>query len=720
MADPNPLEKPEIKANNDATQNLSFKQIQEGFHDLKEKSKDIAESLSEKGITESLKDMKTEMEIQSLSEINTFYQGQVENIDEGKALEDQNTIKESSIEDIRFNTRLLVPKEENESLEKTVSNIKTETAKRMKAYTSEEKGGWFTLNYNQYGYEHERNIGLGDILLDPSIKKIAVIKDGKNYIVERGLVKNRPCFVYPDGRYVATFTGDKFRILTNEEILDQEKFMEEFNKEEELRKKDKEDFKIEKHSTNHNTADVAEAVTKYTGEYSTDEWITNNINKNREEKDGLEILNHAKLCAEKFDIPWDIYRELIYMESSWNPVAKNPHSSAEGLGQFLDGTWSDFLSAYNNDKTDNKELIEGQKISKTNPYVMAYATAYLMKKTKDSYEGLDSKPIYEQAIVYYLAHHEGRGGVKTYLAFLDEMKVNNAFTKNEMAKEFHENKEKYLALLGTEQVKRLNESGIDSFLKIYFKYAKDVVAVRASKSNETAQNQAKEEYNKKLSEEMSIFSSATVETLDSSPKQKQGNYSLPYRTQFSSIKIKTEKGENIVTSYSSGYPGYIEGESTFDEEIARSQIKNLKSKGVTRIISLAQDEPKIGKEAWKKYQQILKDEGIYQTTNLFITTNIVNNHKVFEEIGSMIKNGETILVHCRNNAHRAPTAIAGAWLASGACSDFETALQYAGITTQDELNKFKYNDKSKIYFKSLLEYAKLKNIPINGNYSDIV
>ncbi len=37
---------------------------------------------------------------------------------------------------------------------------------------------------------------------------------------------------------------------------------------------------------------------------------------------------------------WDLADWLIRRESSWNPAAQNPNSSAFGLKQFLDGTWA--------------------------------------------------------------------------------------------------------------------------------------------------------------------------------------------------------------------------------------------------------------------------------------------------------------------------------------------------------------------------------------------
>jgi len=46
---------------------------------------------------------------------------------------------------------------------------------------------------------------------------------------------------------------------------------------------------------------------------------------------------------------YDCYNKLIFKESSWNPNAKNPKSTAYGLGQFLDKTWD----AVPQSKTDN-------------------------------------------------------------------------------------------------------------------------------------------------------------------------------------------------------------------------------------------------------------------------------------------------------------------------------------------------------------------------------
>ena len=38
---------------------------------------------------------------------------------------------------------------------------------------------------------------------------------------------------------------------------------------------------------------------------------------------------------------WDDFYKLIHAESEWKPYAQNPNSTAYGLGQFLDSTWTD-------------------------------------------------------------------------------------------------------------------------------------------------------------------------------------------------------------------------------------------------------------------------------------------------------------------------------------------------------------------------------------------
>jgi hypothetical protein len=46
---------------------------------------------------------------------------------------------------------------------------------------------------------------------------------------------------------------------------------------------------------------------------------------------------------------WDALQWIISKESSWNPKAQNPNSTAYGLFQFLDGTWGDFGASKSSD-----------------------------------------------------------------------------------------------------------------------------------------------------------------------------------------------------------------------------------------------------------------------------------------------------------------------------------------------------------------------------------
>lgn len=51
-----------------------------------------------------------------------------------------------------------------------------------------------------------------------------------------------------------------------------------------------------------------------------------------------DLRDMALQVAEHYELPRDMFLGLMAHESSWNPNAKNPKSSALGLGQFIDGT----------------------------------------------------------------------------------------------------------------------------------------------------------------------------------------------------------------------------------------------------------------------------------------------------------------------------------------------------------------------------------------------
>jgi len=135
-----------------------------------------------------------------------------------------------TIEDIRYNSRLLKKEEAGEEKDDAlvVKNLKEEMARRIKAYTTTTGDGWFKLDYarlgsDKNGMSHELYVGLGDILVYPGVQNIIVERDGQIIKAHRGEVdtdsqKGRNAFIDEQGNYVATHTGDRFRILSNDEI----------------------------------------------------------------------------------------------------------------------------------------------------------------------------------------------------------------------------------------------------------------------------------------------------------------------------------------------------------------------------------------------------------------------------------------------------------------------------------------------------------------------
>lgn len=142
--------------------------------------------------------------------------------------EAQNKLRSSSIADVRYNTALLNGVQENKDPKQRALNLKSETTKRLAAYTSGRDKDWYILDYesmgsDQDGLSHEMNIGLGDVLLDPDITNVLIEKDGVVIKAHRGIVSSgkhagRVGFLNENNEYVATFTGDKFKILSDNEV----------------------------------------------------------------------------------------------------------------------------------------------------------------------------------------------------------------------------------------------------------------------------------------------------------------------------------------------------------------------------------------------------------------------------------------------------------------------------------------------------------------------
>lgn len=56
------------------------------------------------------------------------------------------------------------------------------------------------------------------------------------------------------------------------------------------------------------------------------------------------ITEYAKVLSNEMfgEEQWKYLNSVVNMESGWNPYAQNPHSTAYGIFQFLDGTWNSY------------------------------------------------------------------------------------------------------------------------------------------------------------------------------------------------------------------------------------------------------------------------------------------------------------------------------------------------------------------------------------------
>ncbi|MBI4232419.1 SGNH/GDSL hydrolase family protein [Candidatus Peregrinibacteria bacterium] len=400
----------------------------------------------------------------------------------------------AEVEDIRYNSKLLRDDKETDPIKST----KQETLRRLSAYTNRKdetnyNEGWYTLNYNQFGvdkkgFSHEMNVGMGDILIDPDIKKVLVQRQGEEaFVATRGIVSSgrhigRVAFLYPNGQYVSTFTGDRFRILSGE-AQTSEIYSKDLETEENARVAHREVYKAEQAADFGQHVEWQNNLGGRVQGPTTDTGIENKLNGLGE--NGADVIAYCKEICEKLNIPWIIYKELVQRESGWNPGAKWDNSksviksSAAGLGAFLDSAWESFMNKGCGGKVldDRWGSPKGSPITmehRMNIYANAYATAWLITKSINAFPGYRDKAPHERAFIYYLAHHEGVAGAKSYLKFINLMQSENHNTKGEIATAYLQNPDKYNQILHKSQAKRIATAGIHNFLNVYFKVAHGV------------------------------------------------------------------------------------------------------------------------------------------------------------------------------------------------------------------------------------------------------
>lgn len=221
-----------VETMKDENENKRFALERDGIHPTSQAYKVMGEILASKTFegkfapkAEEKNEDKLEKENPAKA-VHTKYLGKIKEIKEKDALDDETAIKGSTILDLRKNASLLSKAEGKDG--ERVANLKEETTRRIKAYTSDQTEEWYTLNYTKFGKDktgksHELNVGLGDILLDTDIQEILVkrgneVIKGTRAIVKGGKHAGRVGFVDNQGEYIATLTGDQFRILSDAEI----------------------------------------------------------------------------------------------------------------------------------------------------------------------------------------------------------------------------------------------------------------------------------------------------------------------------------------------------------------------------------------------------------------------------------------------------------------------------------------------------------------------
>lgn len=86
-----------------------------------------------------------------------------------------------------------------------------------------------------------------------------------------------------------------------------------------------------------------------------------------------QIKGYLSDAGNKYGVPEDIMHGIAKVESGFNPNAKNPNSTASGLGQFTAGTWKDW-------GTNNPD-------DRFNPQLSADAMARYLKSNRDKFGG---------------------------------------------------------------------------------------------------------------------------------------------------------------------------------------------------------------------------------------------------------------------------------------------------------------------------------------------
>lgn len=146
---------------------------------------------------------------------------------------------------------------------------------------------------------------------------------------------------------------------------------------------------------------------------------------------------------------------IIGAESSGNPNAKNPNSSATGLGQFIDSTWTKMMGKYRSDLVKGKSREEVLAM-RTNP---SLAREMTVQFTKDNARGLSANGLAVTPGNLYMAHHFGVGGANQLLKVGDKSVLMESVVKPIVMKQNPHFKGKTVAQVINNVYSKVGDSG---------------------------------------------------------------------------------------------------------------------------------------------------------------------------------------------------------------------------------------------------------------------
>lgn len=330
--------------------------------------------------------------------VHKTYIEKTEAIKEDDAEKDLKTLQDNDIKTIRFKSRLLKAKAENEDENAQALSIKEETAKRIKAYTDKGANDWYTLNYQRLGSDkrgrtHEMNVGLGDILLDPDVKEIllkrsngTIVKAHRGIVPSRQMYAGRQAFLDENNRYLDSYTGDSFRILSGDETDFKnpeavKKYLSQFGEEEKTREENEKNYEDEIRSTE--DQDVYYTEANLDPSKSVVEQIKISLNSSQKENAKI-IENIFKEKLQGKGLSDEAIAKIIaaaivnaYKESGLNASAVGDHGNSIGLFQLhIRGAGHDMSVEERQDPvTNTKTIIEREVLGSFGRVLIARAKA---------------------------------------------------------------------------------------------------------------------------------------------------------------------------------------------------------------------------------------------------------------------------------------------------------------------------------------------------------